>query len=296
MPLSWANPWFESRALREKESGCNLFPRLRHGFGDTVHPRVASRGSFCGVKERQVVGAGTKGTDFHPEADSRVRVALVDDHRIVREGLRARLPADEFEVVAEASTGASAIVAVQRFQPDIVLLDLGLPDRPGSSVCAEIRKVAPDTKVIIISMHRDEQSVRAAVDAGANAYLLKDAEDLDVVGTMRRVLAGESVIDPRAAAALFRNLGAPPAPAIPRLTEQERKILKLAAGGLTNPEIGARLYLSRHTVKEYLSHAMRKLGVKTRVEAVMEAARLGLIGDGESSPGAPDHSNQRLVS
>ena len=230
--------------------------------------------------------AGQERPHLDPEIRRRVRVALVDDHRIVREGLRARLPTDEFEVVAEASTGASAIVAAERFQPDIVLLDLGLPDRPGSSVCAAIRKVAPEAKVIIISMHRDDQSVRAAIDAGASAYLLKDAEDLDLLGTVHRVLAGESVIDPRAAAALFRNLGAPPAPKVPRLTEQERKILQLAAAGLTNPQIGGRLYLSRHTVKEYLSHAMRKLGVKTRVEAVMEATRLGLIGNGESSAGS----------
>lgn len=208
-------------------------------------------------------------------------VLVVEDHRIVREGLRSRLEAEDFSIVAEVENGAKAIEAAIKHRPDIVLLDLNLPDRPGAEVCAEILASVPETAVVVLSAYGDEASVRSAVDAGARAYLLKDAEELDLPATLRRVLAGESVLDPRAAAAL---LGARRQPEVPKLSDQELNVLRLAAEGFTNPEIGARLYLSRHTVKEYLSNAMRKLDVGGRVEAVMKASQLGLI-EGPSTSG-----------
>lgn len=205
-----------------------------------------------------------------------VRVLLVDDHRLVREGLRARLHPEAFVVVGEVSTGAEAIAAAQELEPDVVLLDINLADMSGAVVCAAILEQSPTTTVLIISAYADEHSVISVLDAGAHGYLLKDA-DLDVVASIRRALAGEVVLDSRITSIVVRNLGARGVDPCTRLTEQEVKILQLAAEGASNREIGSRLYLSRHTVKEYLSNAMRKLGVSSRVVAVLEAERRGLI-------------------
>jgi DNA-binding NarL/FixJ family response regulator len=141
-------------------------------------------------------------------------------------------------------------------------------------VCGALLERSPSTPIIVLSTHGEEASVRAVIESGARAYLLKDADDLDLAGAIERVLAGESVLHPRAAAALIDSRSSAEEP---KLSGQELRVLRLVAEGLTNPEIGARLYLSRHTVKEYLSHAMRKLEVANRMEAVRKASELGLI-------------------
>jgi DNA-binding NarL/FixJ family response regulator len=205
-----------------------------------------------------------------------VRVLLVDDHRLYREGLRYDLESQEFEIVADVATGRAAVIEAARHQPDVVMLDLSLPDMSGAIVCAEVLERAPHTTVIVLSAFNEERMVRAVLGAGARAYLLKDTQDLNLAETIRRVLAGESIVDPRAAAVLLRNLSRPE-PEVPNLSNQEVRILRLAADGLTNRDIGLRLGLSRHTVKEYLSNAMRKLNVTSRVQAVLEVSRYGLL-------------------
>jgi two-component system response regulator DevR len=212
-----------------------------------------------------------------PSRNVSARVLLVDSHPIVRVGLRALLPRDEFTIVAEARDGAEAVEAAERHQPEVVLIETALPDRPGSAVCAAILERAPDAAVVVLSASQDEESFRAAVEAGARAYVLKDAESLDLADVIRRVLEGESVFDQRVASALVTSGNASTSPEVPKLSEREVTVLRLAAEGLTNSAIGERLYLSRHTVKEYLSHAMRKLEATNRVEAVLRASRLGLI-------------------
>lgn len=200
---------------------------------------------------------------------------VVEPNRIVRRGIRAELAGDGAEVVAEACTADEAVAAAARYHPEVVLLDAKLPDRPAAEVCEALLQESPATAIIVLSQRGDEASVGAAIEAGARAYLLKDADDLDLAGAIERVLAGESVLHPRAAAALIdsRSRGDEP-----KLSGQELKVLRLVAEGLTNPEIGTRLYLSRHTVKEYLSHAMRKLEASNRIDAVRKATELGLIG------------------
>jgi DNA-binding NarL/FixJ family response regulator len=228
---------------------------------------------------------------MHDELDRRrrtVRVLLVDDHRVFREGLRHDLAAQEFEIVAEVGTGRAAVLEAARHQPDVVMLDLSLPDVSGAIVCAELLEHAPRTTVIVLSAFSEERAVRAVLDAGARAYLLKDSQELNLSKTIRRVLAGESIVDPRAAAVLLRSLTRPE-PVVPNLSNQEVRILRLAADGLTNRDIGLRLGLSRHTVKEYLSNAMRKLNVTSRVQAVLELSRYGLL-DGSSL-----HDNERVL-
>jgi DNA-binding NarL/FixJ family response regulator len=202
------------------------------------------------------------------------RVLLVEPNRIVRAGIRAELSRNGAMIVAEAATGAEAIAAAASHAADVVLLDFQLPDAPAAEVCDALATRLPEARVVILAEPGQEAEVAAAIDSGARAYLLKDAEDLDLGAVLERVLAGESVIDPRAAAALIdsRRMTAET-----KLTRQELKVLRLVAEGLTNPEIGSRLYLSRHTVKEYLSHAMRKLEVSNRIEAVRRATELGLL-------------------
>lgn len=220
------------------------------------------------------------------------RVLVVEPNRIVRRGIREELAGDGPLVVAEAATGAEAIAATTEHRPDVVLLDFSLPDRPGPEVCGAILERQPAAAIIVLAAQGDEASVRSAVDAGARAYLLKDADDLDLGGTIRRVLAGESVIDPRAAASLIdsRRGGGQP-----KLSAQELNVIRLVAEGLTNPEIGKRLHLSRHTVKEYVSHAMHKLEATNRIEAVRKATALGVIQGVGAPPGQAEPSQAETL-
>jgi DNA-binding NarL/FixJ family response regulator len=191
------------------------------------------------------------------------RVLVVEPNRIVREGIRAELSRAGADVVAEAAGGAEAIKAAGEHEPDVVVLDFKLRD--ATDVCETLSASAA---VIALG---DDTSATAALESGARAYLLKDADDLDLGAALTRVMAGESVVDPQAAATSLESRDKP------KLSRQEVKVLRLVAEGLTNPEIGKRLYLSRHTVKEYLSHAMRKLEVTNRIEAVRRATELGLV-------------------
>jgi two-component system response regulator DesR len=216
-------------------------------------------------------------------------VLVVEPSNLVRQGIKSALDAsDATRVVAEATNGADAVAAALRHRPQVVVLDADLPDRACADVCATILGEHAAAAVVVLARSNQEASVRAALDAGARAYLRKDSEDLDLPRTIERVLAGEKVVDSATAAAIFDS---PPGDQ-PRLTTQELNVLRLVAEGLTNPEIGERLYLSRHTVKEYVSHAMRKLDATNRVEAVRKAGALGLI-EGAAPAAAGDREPQR---
>jgi len=188
-----------------------------------------------------------------------VRVLLVEPNRLLRRGMHAELSADGAEVVAEAATGNEAIAAAAQHQPDVVVLNATLPDRPVAEVCDVLASRLPQSAIIVVG--HDQAAVDAAVAAGAEVHRLNDAAELDLGALVRRVAAHDPQVQNEE----------------PRLTRQEVNVLRLAAEGLTNPEIGSRLYLSRHTVKEYLSHAMRKLDAANRIDAVRKATALGLI-------------------
>jgi DNA-binding NarL/FixJ family response regulator len=203
-----------------------------------------------------------------------VRVLIVEDHRLMRAGIRAQLPRAEFEIVGEAGTGADGIALALEHQPDVVILDLGLPDADGVDVCRELVADVPGVLVMVLSARCDRESVLGAIDAGALAYLHKSAEDLDLAAAIRTVMDGKSVLDPAAARVLVQRHVEPPRTP---LTPQEQNVVMLVAEGLTNREIGTRLSVSPHTAKEYVSAAMRKLGETTRVGVVLHAARDGLL-------------------
>jgi two-component system response regulator DevR len=188
--------------------------------------------------------------------------------------LRSWLRADGFDVVAEVDRAAEAILAAERLRPQIAILGASASEHAMAAACVAIAERSPSTATVVLAEAADDDQVLEAALSGARAFLLKETVDAELPDVLRRVAAGEQVVDATAAAALFRakqqSMKRP-------LTNQELRIVRLVAEGCTNREIGRRLYLSRHTVKEYLSNAMRKLEVGSRVEAAVEAGRLGLL-------------------
>lgn len=206
-----------------------------------------------------------------------IRIILVDDHRIVRQGLRSILDPDpRFEVVGEAATGVEALQVLSTQQPDIVLLDLKLPDMSGIELCQRVVELHPATAVLILTAFIDRNLVNACLQAGARGYLLKDAENLRLREHLLSVAQGHAALDPRAADVLaeyVRKQHQPPQ----MLNLREVEILRLIAQGLTTKEIGSQLHLSENTVKGYIKDMLAKLGVHNRIEAVLLAKDRGLI-------------------
>ncbi|GAB4403421.1 MAG: response regulator transcription factor [Anaerolineales bacterium] len=201
-----------------------------------------------------------------------IRVLLVDDHAVFRDGLRELLNhSPDVEVVGEAGTGEQALQQMSK-KPDVVLLDIGLPDMDGVQVCRRIVAEHPDTRVIMLTMHDDEDFLLDSVQAGASSYILKAADAETVLSAIRAVAKGQATLDPANTARLleaFRRLSQERAGAQGNLTKRELVILALIAEGASNREIAEYLSLSEQTVKNSLSVLYQKMGVKKRAEAVM---------------------------
>ncbi|MFD4351397.1 response regulator [Nocardia sp. NPDC058518] len=208
-----------------------------------------------------------------------LRIVLVDDHAIVRQGLRSILEReDDMHVVGEASTAGAALSVVEQQRPDIVLLDLKLgtgADTEGLTVCSELTARFPDTGVLVLTTFLDDALVLQAVHRGAKGYVIKDVDTSGLIASIRAVARDESAFDSRSASVMMRSIRT--APEEPSLTDREQKVLELLAHGLSNREIGVKLYISETTVKFHVRNIMRKLSVSTRAEAVYEASKLGLI-------------------
>jgi DNA-binding NarL/FixJ family response regulator len=203
-----------------------------------------------------------------------VRVLLVDDHPVVREGLRSMLNGDGLEPVGEAGTGQEAVAAAVALGPDVILLDMELPDQDGLAVLRQLRERVPGTPVLIVSMHDDAGLVRRALEAGASGWLLKGVGRRELRAAVRAVRDGTSVLDQ----ALLRALAVePPATGATPLTPLEQDVLRLVAGGLTNRQIGEHMRWSLGTVKKYVQRILDKLGVADRTQAAVEAVRRGLL-------------------
>jgi two-component system, NarL family, response regulator DevR len=204
-------------------------------------------------------------------------VFLLDDHELVRRGLRGLLEGEgDFEVVGEASTVEEALVRVPATLPDVAILDVRLPDGNGVEACREIRSRHPEIACLMLTSFSDDEALFDSIMAGAVGYLLKQVRGADLVDSVRRVAAGQSLLDPAVTAKVLDRLRHPPAEdeQLARLTDQERRILDLLAQGLTNRQIGEQLYLAEKTVKNYVSNLLMKLGMHRRTEAAVYAARL----------------------
>jgi len=207
-----------------------------------------------------------------------IRVYLLDDHEVVSRGLRDLLEdAGDIEVVGESGSAVDASRRIPALRPDVAILDGRLPDGSGVDVCREIRSVDPTIKALILTSYDDDEALFAAILAGAAGYVLKQIAGNDLVDTVRRVAAGQSLIDPTLMARVLDRVrhGEPTVDdELAKLTEREREILTLIAEGLTNRQIGDRLYLAEKTVKNYVSSLLAKLGLERRTQAAVLAARL----------------------
>ena len=204
------------------------------------------------------------------------RILICDDHEVVREGLRGLLGRQEgMTVVAEAGTVAEAVEAAARSKPDVVIMDVRLPDGSGVEACRTIREAQPEIKVIMLTSYPDEEAVFASIIAGASGYLLKQTRGQAVVDAVIAVAAGRSLLDPDVTGKVLERLRQTRGedPAIASLTDQERKVLTGLAEGRTNREIGETLFLSEKTVKNYVSRILDKLGLSRRAEAAAYMAK-----------------------
>ncbi|MGI5330137.1 response regulator transcription factor [Actinomadura nitritigenes] len=212
-----------------------------------------------------------------PRDTTTIRVFLLDDHEVVRRGVAALLSAeDDIEIVGEAGTAEHALARIPAARPDVAVLDVRLPDGDGVSVCREIRSQMPDLACLMLTSFDDEDALFEAVMAGAAGYVLKQIHGSDLVGAVRTVASGQSLLDPRSTARMLQRIRARQEKKDPLkdLTEQERHILELIGEGLTNRQIGERLFLAEKTVKNYISSIFTKLGMSRRTQAAALAAQL----------------------
>jgi two-component system response regulator DevR len=206
-----------------------------------------------------------------------IRVFLLDDHEIVRRGLRELLEgAGDFDVVGESGSAVEASARIPALRPDVAVLDGRLPDGSGVEVCRNIRSVDPTINALILTSYDDDDALFSAILAGAAGYVLKQISGTDLTDAIRRVAAGQSLIDPALTARVLERVRhpEPELSELSGLTEREREILELIAQGLTNRQIGERLFLAEKTVKNYVSGLLAKLGLERRTQAAVLAARL----------------------
>ena len=207
----------------------------------------------------------------------RISVYLLDDHEIVRRGLRGLLAEEgDIDVVGESATARAALREIPVLRPDVAVLDVRLPDGSGIEVCRELRSSVPETHALILTSYDDDDALFAAIMAGASGYLLKVIAGQDVVAAVRRVRAGQSLIDPALTSRVLQRVrqGAAHEPALASLSEQEHKVLTLIAEGQTNRQIASHMFLSEKTVKNYVSSILTKLGLESRTQAAVLATKL----------------------
>ncbi|MBO9394533.1 response regulator transcription factor [Caldilinea sp.] len=215
----------------------------------------------------------------------RIRILVVDDHTLFREGLMALLSRTrDLEVIGSAANGVDAIMQATALLPDVILMDIQMPEMNGIEATQQILQIRPETSIIVLTMMENEDAIFAALCAGARGYILKGADKAEVLKTIRAVASGEALFGPviaRRLVNLFQshNITSPvamPASPFPDLSEREREILELIAQGYTNQEIAARLHITSKTVSNHISHIFNKLQVVNRAQAIVRARQAGL--------------------
>ncbi|MEU6006116.1 response regulator transcription factor [Streptomyces sp. NPDC047453] len=211
--------------------------------------------------------------------DTPIRVFLLDDHEVVRRGVHDLLNDEpDITVVGEAATADQALVRVPALRPDVAVLDVRLPDGDGVTVCRELRSRLPELACLMLTSFDDEEALLDSIMAGASGYVLKQIRGSDLVSAVRTVASGQSLLDPSATTKLMARLRGGQQPqeepdVLPGLTDREREILALIGEGLTNRQIGQRLYLAEKTVKNHISRLLAKLGVERRIQAAVIATQ-----------------------
>jgi DNA-binding NarL/FixJ family response regulator len=208
-----------------------------------------------------------------------LRIVLADDHRLFREGLRGMLQADGMEVVGEAADGARAVTLARELAPDLVVMDLNMGSSSGLQAIGQVASACPDVRVVVLTVSDDRGDVLRALAAGARGYLLKDTSVDQLMTCVRQAAEGQIVLSSDVADALqtHAHVGVQGAEDSVALTPRERQVLRLIADGADNGAIGRELSISPHTVKRYVKNIFEKLGVRSRVQAAVHAARVGLL-------------------
>lgn len=208
-----------------------------------------------------------------------IRVFLLDDHEVVRRGLHDLLSSDpSIEVVGEAGTCAEALQGIVTKRPDVAVLDVRLPDGTGIDVCRDLRALAPEVNVLMLTSYADDEALLTAVLAGAHGYVLKDIRSNDLIEMVRKVSTGQSLLDPAAVDAVRSRLrkGSSVYSMLEDLTDQERRVLEFIGEGMSNRQIAENMFLAEKTIKNYVSSVLAKLGMERRSQAAAFIARLGL--------------------
>jgi len=210
-----------------------------------------------------------------------IRLLLADDHRMLREGLRRSMVDEGFEVVGEADNGEEAVRLVAELRPDVVLMDVSMPEMDGVEATRLIRATDVDTRVIMLTMHADSDVLADALRAGASGYLVKDCSTEEVAEAVRLTAKGDTALSPQLAATMLdevRRLEVPdPSEEDRVITKREEEVLQHIADGCSTPEVAERLYISQKTVKNHLASIYQKLDARDRTQAVLQAVRMGIV-------------------
>lgn len=209
-----------------------------------------------------------------------IRLVLADDHTMLRDGLRRSLEDEGFTVVGEASDGFEAVELAGRLQPDVVLMDVTMPNCDGVEATRQISATAPDVRVVMLTMHADREVLQAAIGAGAAGYLVKDCSIDEIAETVRMAVDDDSSVSPAIAASMLdqvRDLSGPEGGPDQIVTKREVEVLQLIADGCSTTEVAERLYISQKTVKNHLASIYQKLDARDRTQAVLQAVRMGIV-------------------
>lgn len=210
-----------------------------------------------------------------------IRVLLADDHRMLREGLRRSMVDEGFDVVGEADNGEEAVRLAAELRPDVVLMDVSMPEMDGVEATRIIRATDTPTRVIMLTMHADSDVLANAIRAGASGYLVKDCSTDEVAEAVRMAASGDTALSPQLAATMLdevRRLEAPdPSEEDRVITKREEEVLQLIADGCSTPEVAEQLYISQKTVKNHLASIYQKLDARDRTQAVLQAVRMGIV-------------------
>lgn len=206
---------------------------------------------------------------------------LADDHRMLREGLRRSMTEHGFDVVGEASDGAEAVDMASELVPDVILMDVTMPELDGVEATRLVKAANPAIRVIMLTMHADQEVLAAAIRSGASGYLVKDCSTEEIADAIRSAVSGETTLSPALAASMLnevRKLDPPEQPEEDRVvTKREEEVLQLIADGCSTPEVAERLYISQKTVKNHLASIYQKLDARDRTQAVLQAVRMGIV-------------------